>query len=79
MFGRLMIEQVAQVDPRMDLQTAVATLVKATEDVEIVRWIELPASVPLFLLVPGDRVRSGRLTEKYSGLPTDTHSLEACG
>jgi|SRR5215469_4729668 len=54
MFGRLIIEQVAQVDPTMDLQTAVATLVKATEDVEIVRWVELPASVPLFLLVPGD-------------------------
>ena len=54
MFGRLMIEPVVQVDPRMDLQTAVATLVKVTEDVEIVRWIELPASVLLFLLVPGD-------------------------
>ena len=54
MFGRLMIEPVVQVDPRMDLQTAVATLVKVTEDVEIVRWIELSASVLLFLLVPGD-------------------------
>src|SRR6516165_6644892 len=29
-------------------------LVKVTENVEIVRWIELPASVLLFLLVPGD-------------------------
>ena len=54
MFGRLMIEPVVQVDPTMDLQTAVATLVKVTDDVEIVRWIELPASVLLFLLVPGD-------------------------
>ena len=43
-----------QVDPTVDLQTAVATLVKVTDDVEIVRWIELPASVLLFLLVPGD-------------------------
>jgi len=49
-----MIEPVVQVDPTMDLQTAVATLVKVTDDVEIVRWIELPASVLLFLLVPGD-------------------------
>ena len=31
-----------------------AALVKVTETVEIVRWIELPASVLLFLLVPGD-------------------------
>ena len=54
MFGRLIIEPVVQVDPTMDLQTAVATLVKVTDDVEIVRWIELPASVLLFLLVPGD-------------------------
>jgi hypothetical protein len=49
-----MIEPVVQVDPTMDLQTAVATLVKVTDDVEIVRWIELPAAVLLFLLVPGD-------------------------
>ena len=54
MFGRMMVEPVVQLGPRVDLQTAVATLVKVTEDVEIVRWIELPASVLLFLLVPGD-------------------------
>ena len=29
-------------------------LIKVAENVEIVRWIELPASVLLFLLVPGD-------------------------
>ena len=40
--------------PGVDLQTAVATLIKVAENVEIVRWIELPASVLLFLLVPGD-------------------------
>ena len=54
MFGRMMIEPVVQVDPTVDLHTAVATLIKVTENVEIVRWIELPASVLLFLLVPGD-------------------------
>jgi len=31
-----------------------AALVKVTETVEIVRWIEFPASVLLFLVVPGD-------------------------
>ena len=54
MFGRMMVEPVVQVDPGVDLQTAVAALIKVTENVEIVRWIELPASVLLFLLVPGD-------------------------
>jgi len=54
MFGRMMIEPLVQVDPGADLQTAMAALVKVTETVEIVRWIELPASLLLFLLVPGD-------------------------
>jgi hypothetical protein len=50
MFGQMMVESVVQVDLGADLQSAIATLIK----VEIVRWIELPASVLLFLLVPGD-------------------------
>lgn len=54
MFGRMMIEPLVQVDPGADLQSAMADLVKVTETVEIVRWIELPASVLLFLFVPGD-------------------------
>ncbi|HEY5174394.1 MAG TPA: hypothetical protein VII95_02385 [Terriglobales bacterium] len=54
MFGQMMIEPVVQVDPEADLQSAIAALVKVTDTVEIVRWIELPASVLLFLLVPGD-------------------------
>jgi len=54
MFGRMMVEPLVQVDPGADLQSAMAALVKVTETVEIVRWIELPTSVLLFLLVPGD-------------------------
>ena len=54
MFGRMLVEPVVQLDPGVDLQTAVAELLKLAENVEIVRWIELPASVLLFLLVPGD-------------------------
>jgi hypothetical protein len=54
MFGRMIVEPVVLIDPRVDLQTAVATLIKVAENVEIVRWIEFPASVLLFLLVPGD-------------------------
>ena len=54
MFGQMMVEPVVQLDPGVDLQTAIATLIKVAENVEIVRWIELPASILLFLLVPGD-------------------------
>jgi hypothetical protein len=54
MFGRMMVEPVVQLGPGIDLQAAVDTLIKVAENVEIVRWIELPASVLLFLLVPGD-------------------------
>jgi hypothetical protein len=54
MFGRMMVEPLVQVDPGADLQSAMVALVKVTETVEIVRWIEFPASLLLFLLVPGD-------------------------
>ena len=54
MFGPMMIEPVVQLDRSVDLQTAVAALIKVAENVQIVRWIEFPASVLLFLLVPGD-------------------------
>jgi len=54
MFGQMMVEPVVQIDPGVDLQTAVAALITVADNVEIVRWIELPASVLLFLLVPGD-------------------------
>jgi hypothetical protein len=50
----MIVEPIMQVDPGADLQSAIATLIKVAENVEIVRWIELPASVLLFLLVPGD-------------------------
>jgi len=54
MFGQMVVEPVVQLDSGVDLQTAIAELLKLAENVEIVRWIELPASVLLFLLVPGD-------------------------
>jgi hypothetical protein len=54
MFGQMMVEPVVRLEPGVDLQTAVATLIRVAENVEVVRWIELPASVLLFLLVPGD-------------------------
>ena len=54
MFGQMMIEPVVQLGSGVDLQTAVAAPTKVAENVETVRWIEFPASVLLFLLVPGD-------------------------
>jgi hypothetical protein len=55
MFGRMMVEPAVQLGPGVDPQTAVATPTKVAENVEIVRWIELPAAVLLFLLVPRDQ------------------------
>ena len=49
MFGRMMVEPVVQLDPGVDLQTAIATLIKVAENVEIVRWIEFPAVGPAVL------------------------------
>src|SRR5215472_1574487 len=54
MFGRMMVTPIAQVGSNADLQTAISSLVRAAEQAEIVRWIEFPNSVMLFLLVPGD-------------------------
>jgi hypothetical protein len=54
MFGPMMVEPVVQVDPGADLQASVAALTKVTENVEVVRWMEFPNSLLLFLLVPGD-------------------------
>jgi hypothetical protein len=54
MFGRMIVSPVVQVDPSADLSVAVVALIKVAENVEIVRWIEFPTSLLLFLLVPGD-------------------------
>lgn len=54
MFGKMMISPVVQVDRGTQLQTAVASLLEATEHPNIARWIEFPASLLLFLLIPGD-------------------------
>ena len=54
MFGRMMVMPVALVGGDADLQTVINSLLRAAEQAEIVRWIEFPHSVLLFLLVPGD-------------------------
>ena len=69
-----MIQPVVQIDPGVDVHTAVATLTKVAENVEIVRWVELPASVLLFLLVPGDP-ESGRSMSSTAKLAPGTPSI----
>lgn len=54
MFGRMMVSPVLEFKPNTDMQTAVAALLTMTEQPEVARWIEFPASLLLFLLVPGD-------------------------
>lgn len=54
MFGRMTVTPVVQVGADADLQGAITALLQAAEYVEIVQWIEFPASVLLFLVVPGD-------------------------
>lgn len=55
MFGRMVIAPVLQLNPEPELNGAVTALLKTTETAEIVRWVEFPLSVLVFLLVPGDR------------------------
>jgi hypothetical protein len=54
MFGRMMVTPIVQVGADAELQAAITALLRAAEHAEIARWIEFPASVLLFLLVPGD-------------------------
>lgn len=54
MFGRMLISQTMQLEPETCLESAVGALLQATEQPDIVRWIEFPASLLLFLLVPED-------------------------
>lgn len=54
MFGRMIVTPILEVGANADLQTAIAPLLVATEQAEIVRWIEFPLALLLFLIVPGD-------------------------
>jgi hypothetical protein len=54
MFGRMMVTPILEVYANADLETAIAPLLKATEQADIIRWIEFPLALLLFLMVPGD-------------------------
>jgi len=54
MFGRMTTQAVLTVGPRCDSAAAVRSLVEAAEQVKVVKWIEFPDSLLLFVMVPGD-------------------------
>lgn len=54
MFGRMIVTPLMQLGSNADLQEALATLLQATEQPEILRWIEFPLALLLFLIVPDD-------------------------
>lgn len=69
MFGRMTISPVLSVNRTSDLKGAIASLLEAAEQPEIVRWIEFPNSVLLFAIVSGNP-QSGAiyLLDRKSGI-----------
>lgn len=54
MFGRMIVTPILQIASGADLQTSMASLLQAAEQPAIVRWIEFPNSVLLFVIVSGN-------------------------
>ena len=59
MFGQMNVDPLIRLQPRgsddhSDLDRAVSALLAKTDHPEIARWIQFPAAVLLFLVVPGD-------------------------
>lgn len=54
MFGQMTVSPVLQVNANGQLETAVAALLEAAEQPEVVRWIEFPNSVLLLAIVSGN-------------------------
>lgn len=56
MFGQMKAEPIIRVTPSSALGEAVTALIAATDSAHAVRWIEFPAAVLLFVVVPGNAV-----------------------
>ena len=59
MFGQMNVDPLIRLQPggsndRSDLDRAVSALLDQTDHPEIARWIQFPAAVLLFLVIPGD-------------------------
>ena len=58
MFGHMKAQPIIRVASATVTSEAVEALIAATENTQVVRWIEFPAALFLFVVVPGNR-RSG--------------------
>jgi hypothetical protein len=47
-------EQILSVRPAGPVEEAIGSLIKATDEAQAVRWLEFPAAVLLFVIVPED-------------------------
>ena len=54
MFGHMKAQPIIKVNPSTVTGEAIDALIAATEKAQVVRWIEFPTAVLLFLVVPGD-------------------------
>jgi len=54
MFGKLNLSEIVKTDKREHLEGAVARLLEVTEYPDVVRWVQFPNALLLFLVVPGD-------------------------
>jgi hypothetical protein len=60
MFGPMRVDEILRVKPGCDPLAAVRSLVERAEGVKVIKWIEFPDSILVFLMVPGD-VTSGAI------------------
>jgi hypothetical protein len=60
MFGRVSVDAILSVKRGCDPLPAVRALVETAEGAKIMKWIEFPASILVFLMIPGD-VTSGSI------------------
>ena len=54
MFGHMKTQPIIRVTPTTRIGEAVDALITATDKAQAVRWIEFPAAILLFVVVPGD-------------------------
>jgi len=54
MFGHMTAQPIIRVKPATLIGEAVNALIAATDTAQVVRWIEFPAAILLFVVVPGD-------------------------
>ena len=54
MFGRMTADRILSVKRGCDPLSAVRALVETAEEAKVMKWIEFPASILVFLIIPGD-------------------------